>query len=131
MSQKSPDRKIFNDAGKYGLKTPPYSNKWGFTDRANLDCPPIDITAVRASMKYIEQNFDLIKTFNISHSSYKIKHIVQKKIEQYVANGELIIAMINCGFKFQRWPGTSANCFFNASRKSLNKARKEKHPTSY
>ena len=123
------ENKILNDAGRYGLKTPPWLNKWGFTDNADSNNPPIDITAVRASMEYIEQNFDSIKTFNTDDSSYTIKHLVENRIGQYVANGELIIAMINCGFKFKQWSVSSPNCLFNVSEKSLNMAREKSTST--
>ena len=67
--------RILNDAPQYSLKTPPWLNKWGFTDNANLDNPPIDIAAIEASMNYIDQKFYPIKTFNTSQSSYRIKHL--------------------------------------------------------
>ena len=116
--------RILNDAAKYGLKTPLWLNKWGFTDNANLDNPPINIIAVKAAMKYIERNFYPIKTFNTSNSSYGIKHLVEDRIEQYLANGELIIAMINCGYDYKQWSISSPNCWFNISKKSINNARK-------
>ena len=52
MNKTKVDNKIKNDAPLYGLKTPPCLNKWGFTHNADLDNPPINITAVRASIEY-------------------------------------------------------------------------------
>ena len=118
------ENKILNDASKYGLKTPPWLNKWGFTDNANLNNPPIDIVVIKASMDYIDRQFSSIKTINRKTSSYKIKHIVEKQIGQYVANGELIIAMINCGYDYKQWSINCPNCWFNVSQKSIDKARK-------
>lgn len=117
--------RILNDASKYRLETPLWLNKWGFTDNANLDNPPLNVVAVKASMDYIDQNFYPIKTINRNNSSYGIKHLVEDSIGQYVANGELIIAMINCGYKYKQWSVSSPNCWFNVSQKSINNARKE------
>ena len=116
------ENKILNDASKYGLKTPPWLNKWGFTDNANLDNPPIDIVVVKASMEYINRQFYSIKTINRNISSYSIKHIVEQRIGQYVANGELIIAMINCGYDYKQWSISCPNCWFNVSQRSIDKA---------
>lgn len=116
--------RILNDAANYGLKTPLWLNKWGFTDNANLNNPPIDIVVVKASMDYINREFYPIKCFNRDESSYGIKHLVEERIGQYVANGELIIAMINCGYNYKQWSISSPNCWFNVSQKSINNARK-------
>ena len=123
--KKTAKSRILNDAGKYGLETPMWLNKWGFTDNANGDNPPINIIAVKSSMDYINRNFYPIKTFNKHESSYGIKHLVEEKIGQYVANGELIVAMINCGYNYKQWSVNLPNCWFNVSQKSINKASKD------
>lgn len=67
---------------------------------------------------FLSENLSKTKTINKSHSSYGLKHIVEKKIGQYVTNGELIYAMFLEGFDIKRH---NINCFFNIKTSEVKK----------
>lgn len=48
---------------------------------------------------------------NKRQSSYGLKHKVEKQLGRYVSNGELIAAMILCGYSYTIIDGL--NCIFN------------------
>ena len=83
------------------------------------------IEELKPIIVFIEENITKIKSFNKKHSSYGLKHILEKRIpnlnrKKYITNGSLIAAMIICGFKYKR-KALTPNCFFNISEKSINK----------
>lgn len=49
--------------------------------------------------------------FNQKQSSYDLKHRLERKLDRYVSNGELIAAMILCGYSYSIVDGL--NCIFN------------------
>ena len=49
--------------------------------------------------------------FNRKQNSYGLKHKVERKLGRYVPNGELIGAMILCGYSYKIIDGL--NCIFN------------------
>ena len=57
-------------------------------------------------------SFDTTKTINKKRSSYSLKHTVERNINTYVSNGELIAAMIICGYNYRV---DGINCYFNVS----------------
>ena len=54
------------------------------------------------------------KTINGSVSSYYLKHIVERAVGEYTSNGELIAAMIICGYKHKRTFGINGGMLLNA-----------------
>lgn len=58
------------------------------------------------------------KTLNKDHSSYGMKHIVERKYRCYVSNGAFIVAAILSGFDIGRCRFDSANAHINISSKS-------------
>lgn len=66
-----------------------------------------------------------IKTINRNHTSYGLKHIVEKDIG-YVSNGVFIAAAIHCGFDFKH--DDSPNVMFNMSEKSIKEKDRAKEP---
>jgi len=64
-----------------------------------------------------------IKSINTKHSSYGLKHIVEKDIG-YITNGVFIAAAIHCGFDFKVEEG-NPNVSFNMSEKSIKQASKD------
>lgn len=60
------------------------------------------------------------KRINSNHSSYGLKHTVERHLGAYTSNGELIAAMLLCGFKHRRnyFPSGKLmpNCSFNLSK---------------
>jgi hypothetical protein len=76
---------------------------------------------------FLRQNITQINTLNRFRSSYKIKHMVERSMEQYgfienyVSNGELIVAATLAGFSWK--PCTSdyqgLSVYLNMSQKSL------------
>lgn len=68
--------------------------------------------------------------FNERHSSYGLKHFVERLLAKitkgridYINNGTLILAMYHVGYKFQQIRNTP-NCFFNAPNKAYIKMEK-------
>lgn len=63
------------------------------------------------------------KNINEKHSSYGLKHFVEKAIEAYTSNGELIAAMLICGFihKIEGYHRMrlNPNASFNIAEKSV------------
>ena len=57
------------------------------------------------------------KTINRAHTSYGLKHMVERDIG-YITNGVFIAAAIHCGFKIQYFHD-SPNVCINISEKSL------------
>lgn len=65
--------------------------------------------------------------FNEDYSSYGMKHMVERLLNKithgrinYISNGNLILAMHHCGYKFQRIPDTP-NCYFNVPKKCIKR----------
>jgi hypothetical protein len=74
------------------------------------DTPFLNNKTVELIRPFLTDNLSKTKTINKSHSSYGLKHIVEKKIGKYVTNGELIYAMYLEGFDIKR---QNINCYFN------------------
>lgn len=59
------------------------------------------------------------KRINSKHSSYGLKHTIERHLGAYTSNGELIAAMLLSGFKHRRnymlGGKLSPNCCFNIS----------------
>lgn len=64
-----------------------------------------------------------IKTIDQSRTSYRLKHIVERRLGKYITNGQFIAAAIICGYPYKMIPG-SPNVHFGMSRKSFNKLDK-------
>ncbi|UAB82815.1 hypothetical protein INR75_11270 [Zunongwangia sp. SCSIO 43204] len=64
----------------------------------------------------IKKYFTKTKSFNLKRSSYGLKHDLERHIDEYVANGELIYAMHLEGYKIKR---DGINCYFNISSVGL------------
>lgn len=71
----------------------------------------------------IKKFFRKTKTFNNDISSYGLKHVLERHIDNYVSNGELIYAMHLEGFKIKR---DGINCFFNVSNTGIGHLRNSK-----
>ncbi len=67
---------------------------------------------------FIRNNFQKIQSINKAHSSYGLKHLLEKHTAKNIANGELIYAMHLEGFQVYR-PPFDINCHFNISEKSV------------
>ena len=75
---------------------------------------------IESAKKWIKQWFDARKTINDRHSSYALKHIMERHTDTYVSNGSFIRAAIELGFEYRRCTRHSVNVCFNASYKRLN-----------
>ena len=62
---------------------------------------------------FIKTHFKMIKNINTKHSSYGLKHILERLMNRGVSNGELITAMLICDFKYKRYGTSGLNCHFN------------------
>lgn len=64
-------------------------------------------------------NFKPIKTFNLKHTSYGLKHIFERTEQGfYITNDEFKDAMLKAGFKVK--DKSAVNWVFNISQKSTN-----------
>ncbi|MCG2462045.1 hypothetical protein K8352_14895 [Flavobacteriaceae bacterium F89] len=75
-------------------------------------------------MYYIDWFFSKTDKINMNHSSYGLKHIVERGIGKYVSNGELIAAMILSGYRYK---AIDINCVFNVK---VRRAKRFNNPFS-
>ena len=80
------------------------------------DKTPLSKERVQKVADWISTRFEKSTRLYKIDSSYSIKHIVEKNMGEYIANGELIAAMILIGFKYQRIPA-SPNVYFYVKNK--------------
>lgn len=73
---------------------------------------------------YIDCLFTKTKSLNMKLSSYRLKHEVEIGLQRYVSNGELIAAMIICGYHYKI---KDINCVFNVKIRR-SKFFKKSHP---
>jgi len=89
--------------------------KNGFQKKGEL----IEIDSLKNIRKFIRNNINKQKTINTHISSYKLKHIIEKKLpEGYVANGDLIASMILEGYEYKIDKKSPLNVYFNFSQSS-------------
>lgn len=92
----------------------PTLNAFGFqeTPADSRDAPRPEI--VQKCMEWLLRNDGLErrKTINTKLSSYWWKHVVEREIEEYVANGEFIFAALYLGYKIKTEAG-GPNAWFN------------------
>lgn len=100
----------------------------GFNGNKPLNINDFNQLELKAARDIIAFKFNPIQTFNQSSTSYGLKHLVESalKIEtngkvNYVSNGTLILAMYDAGYRIKREKGASPNCYFNVSKKSVDK----------
>jgi hypothetical protein len=103
-----------NKAILNGLKLNGFDDEFQSFD----ETPFLNSKTVELIRPFLSDNLSKTKTINKSHSSYGLKHIVEKKIGQYVTNGELIYAMYLEGFDIKRH---NLNCFFNIKTSDVKK----------
>lgn len=68
---------------------------------------------------WLESNVVPRKTINSEYGSYSIKHMAERHLGGYVANGELIAAAIIGGYPYRRGEDLSPNATFGMSSRSL------------
>lgn len=103
----------------------------GFYGDEPLNIKSFNQLELNAARDIIALKFSPIQTFNQSSTSYGLKHLVERALNietngkiSYVSNGTLILAMYDAGYRIKRGKGTSPNCYFNVSKKSVEKLSK-------
>lgn len=104
----------------------------GLTNGGFIGTSPLKISSfnkleLNAARDVIECNLVPISSINKTHSSYGLKHLIERIIANetnqqinYVSNGALILAMYDAGFRICRM-SNSPNCFFNVSERSVKR----------
>lgn len=104
----------------------------GLTNGGFIGTNPLRISdfnelELNAARKVIERYLVPISSINKRHSSYELKHLIERILINetnhqinYVSNGTLILAMCDAGFRIKRI-SNSPNCFFNVSEKSVKR----------
>ena len=100
-----------------GIEVPVDLHPNGFEYRKSTE-RDFDEKSIEAARKIIRENLEKSPKVSKDKSSYGYKHVVEDVMGDYLANGELIVAMIGEGFSFKR---DDINCFFNVTKKSLKK----------
>jgi len=77
----------------------------------------IDVNSIEDIISYIEFYFITTKSINKKTTSYGLKNIIERRIGRYVCNGDLIISMIICGYKYNNIDN-GPNVYFNVCEKS-------------
>jgi hypothetical protein len=92
-------------------------DKWTESDYPeNFDKLPVERR--NALLSWINQNLNPIKSFNLGHSSYGLKHLVKLPAgeDSYFDNGEFKGAMLKAGYKVK--DKSELNWHFNVSERS-------------
>jgi hypothetical protein len=97
------------------IKLPDGLTKNGFSESDKED-DQIDKNELEHIINFIELRFDKTKSINKKRSSYGLKHLVERNINTYVSNGELIASMIICDYKYKV---DGINCYFNVTTNSV------------
>ena len=97
------------------IKLPNELTKNGFYPSDKAD-DQIDKNKLLHIINFIELNFYKSKYISKKQTSYALKHFVERNINTYVLNGELIASMIICGYKYKR---VKNNCFFNVKQRCI------------
>lgn len=104
----------------------------GLTNGGFIGTNPLRISdfnelELNAARKVIERYLVPISSINKRHSSYELKHLIERILINetnhqinYVSNGTLILAMCDAGFRIFRI-NNSPNCFFNVSERSVKR----------
>lgn len=104
----------------------------GLTNGGFIGTNPLRISdfnelELNAARKVIERYLVPISSINKRHSSYELKHLIERILINetnhqinYVSNGTLILAMCDAGFRIKRI-SNSPNCFFNVSERSVKR----------
>lgn len=93
---------------------PPNLFRFGFKTRPNSGLP-LFRKDVEKIANYIAPRFEKSNRLCKKISSYGLKHIVERDMGEYVGNGELIAAMLLCGFKYEQ---CGINAYFFIDYKS-------------
>lgn len=113
---------------KHEIKLPEGLTKEGL----EVDEPrgrPIDPAKLGKIIDFIDTYFKPRNSISYYHSSYGLKHIVERCFDNkiYVSNGELIAAMLICGYEYVKISPNSKNCRFNICRISKKREKAIAH----
>jgi len=97
------------------IRLPETLTKNGFS-HSDKEEDQIDKTKLEHIIRFIEMWFDKTKSINKKQSSYGLKHLVERNIDTYVSNGELIASMIICDYKYKV---DGINCYFNVNTNNV------------
>lgn len=123
------EQQFRKEAIERNFKLPPYICAHGlrpcipYTSRKEEVSYDINFENVELAIDLIKQYFTTRKTINPKYSSYWLKHLIEKKLERYISNSELIIAMLTCDYQYKQIDSNSPNCYFNVSSQSIKKLR--------
>ena len=97
----------------------------GFNGNSDLNIADFDKEQLDWASSFASACGEPIQTINKKHTSNGLKHIAErwaKKVScgeiNYISNGNLILAMVDAGFRFQR-DGNSPNVYFNVSERAI------------
>lgn len=77
---------------------------------------------------WIFKNFEIAERFNLTHTSYGLKHLFEKSPEGfYITNGQFKGAMLNAGYKVK--DHKELNWHFNVSKRSVKAIREKVYPS--
>ena len=82
------------------------------------------MSEVKKIQDWILPYLDKANKINKKHTSYGIKHIIEKELGEYVANGDCIAAFILSGYKYEI---SGPNAFFNIDQRVYNIYRERNH----
>lgn len=80
--------------------------------------------SVEMLCRWLVDNVESRKTINEHANSYALKHLAEKDLGIYVANGELIAAALIVGYPCRKGGGTSPNADFGMSSRSITAIRR-------
>jgi hypothetical protein len=105
------------------MERPKDLSRWGLNNWGNGESLHEEKAVLVADL--VTQYFRPIKGECIFNSSYGLKHVLEKCLETYISNGELIAGMIMAGFTIYRVSKKSPNCYFNLDPKSVLELKRD------
>jgi|SRR5215203_473391 len=121
---KTPDGKKIEHICEYGIGYYTLGPRYGMSPNYHYgECKPPEQKQVDLSKSWIMKNCEPRKTINHNHSSYGLKHVVERDVEEYISNGAFIKAAIELGYKYKV---KSPNAWFAITVFSSNEKEEEK-----
>lgn len=97
----------------------------GFNGSEPLHIENFNELELKAARDIIACYLRPIKSINQEHTSFGLKHLVERMLAKetnnkinYISNGAIILAMYDARYRIKRLSDTLPNCYFNVSNKS-------------
>lgn len=115
--------KVYSQLNMDGLDSRKRSDRKGWDEHQALRAAllePKSVEAIAELCWWIRHNLSERLNINYKHDSYHLKHIAEREVG-YVSNGQMIVAMLLCGYKMGNTI-VGLNPSFNVAERSIQEA---------